>query len=250
MEPKALDLIPDASFTMSKVVHAWRRGGQLLCSLADIEPVSKNQLVWCNPASITTVTTYHPKRFARYLVDGQDEDSEAIKLHRQFFYLCGDWDRHVRPLRDLSIYDRSMRHFEEGKTWAESGEISWMLSNIEAHGRQDGCASISDVHARCANLDRLYASAGRVRELTPQHALFPHRCPIGCEKGGINVAISRTGELIFMGAGAHRLAIAKALHLECIPANLVMVHVRALLNRKVFSNISLTKPDRVDACKA
>ena len=49
--------------------------------------------------------------------------------------------------------------------------------------------------------------------------------------GGIGVAITRYGEIIWMGGGAHRLAIAKILKLKNIPVFLKLVHHDAIINK-------------------
>ena len=50
------------------------------------------------------------------------------------------------------------------------------------------------------------------------------------EMDGIFVHVGRSGDIIFGGGGAHRLAIAQGLKLERVPAQLGVVHREALMS--------------------
>jgi len=134
---------------------------------------------------------------------------------------AGDWDRSLRPLRDMVKHRACVDHFERGLTWEETGIYDEMMRRI-AHGKViDGCRSLADVRARYATIDALYDTIRRDGAFTPM-AHHPER--LRREHGGIFVHLSRDGTPILGGNGNHRLAIAQILKLPKVPAQVGVVH--------------------------
>jgi hypothetical protein len=96
-----------------------------------------------------------------------------------------------------------------------------MLEIIEIKGEADGCKSIDDLDRRYDRLDML----AREVEL---HRRLKTRKELGVasfrEKGGINVALGRSGEVIKLEGGSHRLAIATHFRLPVVPVCVRLVH--------------------------
>jgi hypothetical protein len=183
------------------------------------------QLEWVDPLSIRYSTRYFPIRPRQYLLLGQDLDHLEILAERARFVSPGDWDLAVSPIDQVGAVARFKDRLATGRSWEEVGEIPWMMANIEGRGLQDGCRSLADVTDRCNRLDSLHEVWKLAGGVLTQRQLDPLRFR---EMGGVGVAIGRSGDLIWMDGGAHRLALAQHLRLPRMPVCLVLVHERAV----------------------
>ncbi|MCG5532275.1 hypothetical protein LRF89_02330 [Halorhodospira sp. 9621] len=143
-------------------------------------------------------------------------------LHEPNVIVPGDWDKAVLPIMENRIVARTVRKLETGASWEAVGEIDLMNRLIEICGEEDGCRSRRDLVQRYRKLDELFAVIGSRRRLLPQSAVTKGRLR---ERGGIGLAISRTGRLILGDNGNHRLAAARYYGIPMVPACLQVVHV-------------------------
>jgi len=141
--------------------------------------------------------------------------------------VAGDWDLKVVPIDSLEKIRCTKRHFIEGIPWPETGIYAYMQKLIDEYGSYDGCVTIDDIKQRYHALDDLYDYLSHGGQFKTRTQLDP--TALG-ENRGILIHVGRNGELLFSGAGCHRLAIAQVLGLEKIPALLGVVHEQAVMN--------------------
>ena len=162
------------------------------------------QRIYINPCSV------------RFAVDAFTRDHSGRVI-------SGDWDRNTVPIHTLNKFQITHRRLSEKLSWEVAGAYASMLALLESRPMPDGCRSIDDIRLRYKNLDDLIdhlSKSGRYLTMEEQGGYR--------EMGGIYVHIGRSGEIIFGGGGAHRLAIAQGLELERVPAQLGVVHREAL----------------------
>jgi hypothetical protein len=186
--------------------------------------------MWCNPNDIQLATKYFNKKPAKYVVSGTEFDAVLIKQDIEHFVSGSNWDCEVTSIDNISLIDRCKKRYLENKSWEEVGEYDWMLANISYFGEQDECKTFDDVKKRCTALDNLEHTLKQDQKLLTRRELQKITFR---EKGGIGIGVDRSGNLIWMEGGAHRLAIAQALGLKEIPVSLVIVHTEALIKKRV-----------------
>ena len=102
-----------------------------------------------------------------------------------------------------------------------------MMKDILAvRKRWDDCTDFNDVVSRYARLDELFSylqGGGKFRTRKELYGSRTFR-----EQGGVYIHIDREGNPVFGGGGCHRLALAKILQLDIIPAQLGIVHHEAV----------------------
>lgn len=133
----------------------------------------------------------------------------------------------VVPVSELPSIRACLAHWRDGVPWEETGIFQQMLEKIDADGKVDRLRTRDDVEERYRNLDELYSKVAAAGGLSPRGELIPGNFR---EEGGILVHIGPKGEPFFGKKGHHRLAMALALELECIPAQLGVVHATAVNN--------------------
>ncbi|WP_201170790.1 hypothetical protein [Halorhodospira halophila] len=143
-------------------------------------------------------------------------------LHGPNVIVPGDWDKAVLPIMENRIVARTVRKLETGKSWEAVGEIDLMKRLIHICGEEDGCRSLKDLVRRYRALDELFAVVWSGRHLLPQSVATKGQFR---ERGGIGLAVSRTGQLILGDNGNHRLAAARYYGVPMVPACLQVVHV-------------------------
>lgn len=166
------------------------------------------EAIFIDPKSITRVI--NPGIFNRW-------DSGRV--------VGGSWDEKTTDIYDFPKYIVCHKRFVDGKSWEEAGAYKLMLNLIEKKPGEDGCHSIDDIKSRYEDLNKVYDRVARERKLLSRSDIKSYNFR---ESGGVYVHIDRKGEIIFGGGGCHRLAIAKILRLEVIPAQLGVVHEDAL----------------------
>lgn len=179
----------------------------------DGAPLS-DECIWVPTASLRL--TYAP--------DGSPARPQFRRRHSGLI-LGGDWDLSVMPLGG-EVKERSIRaHFLEGVPWEETELFAKLMRELDERGMVDGLRSRDELRARYRILDRIYDEARRTRRLRPQCELDDY---FRREQGGIFVLIGRDGQLLRSSGGAHRLAIARILHLPRIPVQVGVVHRQAV----------------------
>ena len=119
----------------------------------------------------------------------------------------------------------ALAHWRDGLSWEETGAYDYMLEQIHRRGRQDGCHSLEDVRRRYERLDALFETVREERRLRTRAELDPTARD---EDGGILIHVGPDGEAAIGDSGKHRMAIAKLLELDVVPARIGYVHRDAL----------------------
>ncbi|MCL7945956.1 hypothetical protein [Marinobacter sp. ATCH36] len=165
-----------------------------------------------------------PTSFINYSVKaGSSKDSARI---------VQDWpDQQVVPVRKLPSIKACLAHWQGGLSWEETGIYKQMLDTIEEKGKVDRLKNLDDIKERYKSVDRLYDQVASTGRLRARSELIPGNFR---EEGGILIHIGPGGTPFFGKKGHHRLAIALALELEYIPAQLGVVHASAIDHLGVF----------------
>ena len=131
----------------------------------------------------------------------------------------GTWDEHTIPMHELVKFSSLTAHFAQGVPWLETEFVREVLAGRRVWNR---CKTEEDVLRRGRELDRLfdqirfrgYRSRIERRDWDLWHQAIDE----------VTVNIGRHGELIRNNGGTHRLAIAKALGVEHVPARVLIRH--------------------------
>jgi hypothetical protein len=183
------------------------------------------QSIWVDPADIARTTLYQKERVG-LLIEGYDVlPFSSFRSRIECFVSDGDWDLHTAPIMSHQIIARTFRRYSLGMSWEDTGEVEWMERNIKEFGAIDGCYSLSDIRRRCARLDEIYASLKNGGELQKSTQLqrFNFR-----GENDIGIGIDRNANLIWIGNGGHRLAMANVLGIKRVPASVTLIHNLAL----------------------
>lgn len=133
----------------------------------------------------------------------------------------GEWDQNADPIERSKKFQGVIQRYEEGHEWNETMVFDHMRELVEAGKYPDSCQSIQDVKERYAEIDELYhnikTSGYKSGEDLPSKR---------GEITDISLAIGRNGELILQGDGIHRVAIARVLDIDEIPAKISMRHLQ------------------------
>ncbi|SLN47401.1 hypothetical protein ROJ8625_02310 [Roseivivax jejudonensis] len=155
------------------------------------------------------------------------ETGPAYRRRHSGVVADGDWDLSRAPI-ESGVKIRACRsHFVDGLSWEDTGIVEVMMRRIERHGIFDGCRSRDDVLARYQDIDRMFDEVSRNRRIDPVSKRAER---FRREHGGVLVHIDRNGLPMLAGNGNHRMAIARILGLERIPAQLGALHRTAFDN--------------------
>ena len=168
--------------------------------------------IWINPTHLSRIYTRNPAHTPDY------------KRRHSGMVLAGDWDQNTEPLDESWKIAACLAHFRDGVPWEQTGIYDRMRAMIDERGQFDSCRTMDDIIARYETIDALYADIQKngFRDETV-HRLGVPRLP-----EGVYVHLDRNGAPIFGAIGNHRLAIARALGLTRIPAQLGVVHPGAI----------------------
>lgn len=170
----------------------------------------RHQLIWVDPMSLENALAGRERIRLRHL-SGQ--------------VIGGDWDLRTKPVETAKVR-LGLRHWRDGVSWEETGAYENSLREIaEAGGSYDGCTNLEDVMARYATLDAVFEQVVSERRLRTRRELDRS---LFREEGGVIVHVTRTGEPIWGSNGSHRLAMARALGLPSMPAQLGVVHLDSI----------------------
>lgn len=180
------------------------------------------ELIWVNPKDI------------HHIIDGSTTNLPRKKTGT---VEGGDWDLRKSPFDNLGKYKACVQHFKHQKTWEEAGAYSNILERIKQRGEVDRCKNLHDIIERYKSIDDTYLNIQQNGFLPRRH--FKSRN--FREAGGIYIHIDRNGDLIFSGAGCHRVSIAKILEVKRMPAQLGVVHEMAIKEQVWERHISRAK---------
>jgi len=166
----------------------------------------------------------HVKPDAIHLRLKQDEILRLIKrIHRlNGCVVDGEWDTHAESesykFKQQAINER----FNKGKSWESTGIFQYQQRNSEKVTN-----SINDtLKKRYNRLDEIYQEIKKTGKLSSK------------EEHLITVSVGRHGQLIHVGQGAHRLAIARNLKLPKIPVVIGNVHPEGIPYLKNYRSAS------------
>lgn len=154
----------------------------------------------------------------------------------------GDWDRVDERFDDTDVYRAYEAHFEDGVPWRETDFYDRILVELDSGRTRWGCDTKAEFDARCERLDELYdaiASEGfrsQAALATDGGGLLGHHTDLPTErrKDEVAVHVGRDGDVLFAD-GRNRLAIAKLLALDSIPARVLRRHVDWQATRDAFA---------------
>ena len=203
---------------------------------------NRYQLFWVNPQNIQLSTKYFILSDTKILNSGNDIDQNEFMKFRNKFISNGDWDKETTDLMDCSIISRAIEHYSTGKSWDKVGENDWFNSRIAELGVQDGCLMESDVKERLNRLDALFSSIKQHGQIFIRKKINKYSFR---ELDGIGIGVNRSGEIIWIADGAHRLSAALILKLEYIPVCLMIIHEKAVISSNYTKNLLTDKQYKV-----
>lgn len=180
-----------------------------------------------------------PKYMERIWVDPQqinymisrEEVYRVTGIHReQASGFVIDWNdiKHKYLVTDEFRTQYCLKHWKEGTSWEELGVIEHM-----SNSKKYGSLPRSKITERFVNLDRAFEEAKQMNRLKTRKEIDPSNFR---EKDGILVHIAKDGVPVFGGNGFHRLAIAKVLELDKIPACVGLVDKDSIRYLKKYRN--------------
>lgn len=162
-----------------------------------------------------------PRTIDLMLVDVRDvarDDTGTVR--------AGDWDKRVVHFDEHPKVVACVERFEHGVSWEATGIVDRLLVQVRTDGHTDGYRSLDEIIERYRAIDRLH------EQLRSGGGFMTRRQLIGGrafrEQGGVYVHIDRHTRPVFGLGGFHRLALARILGLERIPAQLGVVHSAAV----------------------
>lgn len=137
-------------------------------------------------------------------------------------YMCED--AYKGPLNSEPIYESMKMRFNEGKEWEETPKYKHSKHKIEKGGLGwNRSKNIQELKENCKKVEELYNDI-KNNGYRPEKNIGKAVVSGITAPSEIRVAVSRNGELIRCEDGRHRLAIAKILGLEEIPAIIQIEH--------------------------
>jgi hypothetical protein len=141
--------------------------------------------------------------------------------------LAGDWDQNTTHIASITEYLLILERFGQGRAWEKTISFRRITSVIGQGRRLLSCSTEEELWNRFAYLDALVArikEEGYKRSTQHENHVGPGVSPARVRAlDEIVVNIGRSGELLYVSSGRHRLAIAQVLNIKEIP---VLVKVR------------------------
>lgn len=170
----------------------------------------------------------------RWINPDEIRREQCSDVSREFgVVLDGDWDARHYPFEENVWFASLQDRYRDGTAWSETAVYRELRSEIERGGTVKGCSTLEEFDRYLEYLDEVYR---RISEhgYESQLALRSARPGDTGETYGVapphpalnevGVNIHRDGTLARAGAGQHRLAIAKIVGIEQIPATVRVRH--------------------------
>ncbi len=205
-----LNLLP----ATEQLIRLYARLGRTVrpIKFTDTDPI---KIMWVNPDKII-----------------YNVDSPNIPLRFGKVY-AGDWDQTDLKFIDRTVYQSLRAHFVHDVPW-ESTEYYHSKKRKLGQGKSTrGCTTIEDLPSYFDRIDTLYNAIKKngyktQRQLAKEFPEATKRQNLDSPTPGTNeigVCIGRGGELIRGYRGEHRLAIAKILHIDQVPVQVLVRHL-------------------------
>lgn len=130
-------------------------------------------------------------------------------------------EERIVPAHSITVVRCCLEHWSEGVPWESTGAYERMQELIQRYGSFNGCRTLDDIAARYRKLDQVFDQIRRDGRIKTRQELDRKAFR---ERGGIIVHVGKEGDLYFGQVGNHRFAMALALGLPVIPAQLGFVH--------------------------
>ena len=147
-----------------------------------------------------------------------------IKLGRRFVYKF-DLGPYVPPDNHPAI-SNTIRMINNGYSWQGTNERDRLVSLVTKYGSVDGCNDLVQIDNRLQNQIRIAKTIHKNGFLTDTLTL----CKVTSRANGVEVAIGPLGEVIKVGDGQHRLAMALAFNIKYIPVSVIAIHASFIKN--------------------
>lgn len=190
----------------------------------------KNKLKYGWSAPLYKERIWVDPRKINYMI-GRDEVKRVSGLHRsRASGVIVDWSEveNIYPISEEFRIQYCFAHWKEGRSWEELGVIDYMTKT-----KKYGSWPREKIEARFEMLDQAFEETKQLGRLKTREEMNSSNFR---ESEGILVHIGSGGEVIFGGNGFHRLAIAKVLELEKIPACVGLVARDAIANLNEYRN--------------
>ena len=174
------------------------------------------ELIWVNP----NICNYAVNNCAEKLSDM----GATIK--------DGDWDKDLISVNECPNVSFTNLRFLNGIPWDQTGSMEYTMDYLKKYGTFSNISTKEDVISRHKNLDKIFSQVRQERKLKPRYQIDKQ-----CfrETDGIKIHIDRDCKPVFGRAGEHRFSMARILNLQIIPAQVGVIHPKALHNwRKIF----------------
>lgn len=171
------------------------------------------ECIWVRPADIERCICKMPDTINRRSASGRVIDFNAAHIA-------------YRVLEETSQFRACHRRWCDHVAWEQTEEFAAMLEKIRLTGRSMRFRSETELRGRYRVLDKIYDEVSRTRFLRTRKQISPLNFR---EYGGVQVAIDPDGRPVLgKSGGFHRIALAKILKIDVIPAELGLVDVNAV----------------------
>lgn len=189
-------------------------------------------------------SVWQPKLQKEYKIKLVWVDPNKIKYKSRFPFVssCGEythigvaggcWDRFKLEFKSDYVYRSINKRFDRDARWEETPAYKVAMKAVQKdEARWQNSSTVKEVKYMCESVDRLYnviknEGYKKQSELRKENRSYMqlHGLTVPQE---ITIAVGRNGELIRVNEGRHRLAVAKVLDLDRIPALVQMEHVES-----------------------
>ncbi len=171
------------------------------------------ETIWVRPADVERYICRMPDVFNRRNASGRVIDFAASGIE-------------YRMLDDAPQVRACYQRWCDNIAWDQTDEFVGMLRKIAYEGRAMRFTTEEKLRARYRVLDEIYEEVLRTGTLRTRKQLSPSNFR---EYGGIQVAIDPEGRPVLgKSGGFHRMALAKILKIDVIPAEVGLVDVNAV----------------------
>ena len=171
--------------------------------------------IWVNPSDVNHYLSFRDRK-----------KLFGVRNVDQLFgnVIHGDWGGYKKDYYKKNSYKHCYQRYINGRSWEDTDRFDDKMKQINLRGRVDGCSNLPELRKRYERLDKIFKQIKKEGKLRTQEQLSGIKRYFFKGKGEIEILIDEDGTLIHGCGGNHRIAIAKILSLEQIPAKIGIVH--------------------------